>query len=154
MIHDIDIILSLVHHPVERVDGIGINVLTQGEDIANARITFQNGAVANLTASRLTRKSLRKIRIFAEDTYISMNTEGQKVVRYWKENGRVHGKGIRFKKKEPLQEELASFIDAVCHNRTPVITGQDAREALRVALDIQDKIRQHSRWPSPETLKT
>ena len=147
MIHDIDVILSLVDSPVERIDGVGINILTDSEDIANARLTFQNGAVANITASRLTQKSMRKIRIFAEDTYISLDTVGQKGVRYWKENGKVHGKGIHFKREEPLQKELASFIDAVRTHRTPVVPGEAAREALRVALDIQEKIRGHVRWP-------
>ncbi len=154
MIHDIDIMLSLVESPVERLDGIGINVLTSDEDIANARITFQNGAVANLTASRMTQRSLRKIRIFAEETYISMDTESQKVVRYWKENGKIHGKGIHFKRKEPLFEELASFVDAVRNHQMPVVAGEDAREALRVALEIRDKIRQHVRWPTAEKAAT
>ncbi len=150
MIHDIDITLSLIQSPVERVDGIGINVLTDAEDIANARLSFQNGAVANLTASRLTQKSMRKIRIFAEENYLSLDTEGQKVVRYWKENGKIHGKGIHFKREEPLKKELASFIDAVRHHQKPVASGEEAREALRVALDIQEKIRLHERWPKTD----
>jgi len=147
MIHDIDLTLALIQSPVERVDGIGINVLTDAEDIANARLTFQNGAVANLTASRLTQKSMRKIRIFAEETYLSLDTVGQKVARYWKEKGVIHGKRIHFKRKEPLKEELAAFVEAVRTQQRPIVSGEDAREALRVALDIQEKIKQHVRWP-------
>lgn len=147
MIHDIDITLALVKSPVERVEGIGINVLTDGEDIANARVTFQNGAVANLTASRLTQKSMRKIRIFAEETYLSLDTVGQKGMRYWKENGKIHAQGIRFKREEPLQKELASFVESVRKFRIPVVSGEEAREALRVALEIQEKVRRHVRWP-------
>lgn len=154
MIHDIDVALALIGSPVERVDGVGINVLTGAEDIANARLTFQNGAVANLTASRLTQKSMRKIRIFAEEVYLSLDTVGQKAMRYWKEKGIIHGKGIHFKRKEPLKEELASFADAVRTHRRPVVSGEEAREALRIALDVQEKIRQHTRWPKEKILRS
>ncbi|MFH1857449.1 MAG: Gfo/Idh/MocA family oxidoreductase [Candidatus Omnitrophota bacterium] len=148
MIHDIDIVLSIVKSPLDRVDGIGIPVLTDHEDIANARLSFQNGAVANLTASRLTEKSMRKVRIFAEGTYVSLDTVGQKGMRYWKENGEIHGSGIHFKRQEPLEQELISFLDAVAMGRSPVVPGEEAREALRFALEIQEKIRCHKRWPN------
>ena len=147
MIHDIDLLLSMVPSPVERIDAVGIHVLTDKEDIANARINFQNGAAANLTASRLTNKTMRKFRIFSENSYISLNTFEQKAERYWKENGKIRMERLRIKKKEPLHEELSSFIDTVRNNRRPIVPGEEAKEALRVALDIQEKIRRHARWP-------
>lgn len=147
MIHDIDLLLSMVPSPVERIDAVGIHVLTDKEDIANARINFQNGAAANLTASRLTNKTMRKFRIFSENSYISLNTFEQKAEHYWKEGTKIRMERIRPKKKEPLKEELASFIDAVRQRRRPVVPGEEAREALRVALEIQEKIYQHAQWP-------
>ncbi|MBI4436552.1 MAG: Gfo/Idh/MocA family oxidoreductase [Candidatus Omnitrophica bacterium] len=148
MIHDIDIILSLIPSPVERVDAVGIHVLTDKEDIANARLNFKNGAAANLTASRLTSKSMRKIRIFSENSYISLDTYRQKVDRYWKEGDRIRMEKLRVKKKEPLQEELASFIQAVFKKEKPLVSGEEAREALRVALQIEQLIRSNPSWSS------
>ena len=152
MIHDIDLLLSMIPSPVERIDAVGIHVLTDKEDIANARINFQNGAAANLTASRLTNKTMRKFRIFSENSYISLNTFEQKAERYWKEGEKIRMERVRVKKKEPLQDELASFVQSVSRHETPRVTGEQAREALRIALEIQEKIRQHTRWPKEKIL--
>ena len=148
MIHDIDIILSLIPSPVERVDAVGIHVLTDKEDIANARLNFKNGAAANLTASRLTTKSMRKIRIFSENSYISLDTFKQKADRYWKEGDKIRMERVRVKKKEPLQEELVSFVHAVSTKEKPLVSGEEAREALRVALQIEQLIRSNPSWSS------
>ena len=147
MIHDVDLLLSMVPSPVKGIDAVGIHVLTDKEDIANARINFQNGAAANLTASRLTNKTMRKFRIFSENSYISLNTFAQKAERYWKEGQKIRMEHVRVQKKEPLHEELASFVRSVSRREMPLVTGEQAREALRIALDIQEKIRQHVRWP-------
>jgi hypothetical protein len=140
MIHDIDIILGLVDASIERLESVGVRVLTQHEDIANARITFRNGCVANLTASRVSDEPLRKIRIFQEDTYISLDYKEAAAFVYRKADGRISKEALPIEKEQPLQKELASFIDSVARGTDPVITGEIARDALRVALDIRDQI--------------
>ncbi len=150
MIHDIDIILSLIPSPVKSIEAVGIPVLTEKEDIANARISFQNGAAVNLTASRLTSKTMRKIRIFSDKSYISLNTFEQKAERYWKEGDKIRMERVRVKIKEPLQEELASFVRSVLTKEKPLVSGEEGREALRVALEIERLIRANPLWPSAQ----
>lgn len=141
MIHDIDIILGLVKSPIERIDAVGVNVLTPHEDIANARIIFQNKAVADLTASRLTPEAQRKIRIFVEDAYISLDYVKQVASIYRKEGSRIVHRIINIKKEEPLKKELEAFIDCVRRKEKPLVSGVEGRNALAVALDIVEKIR-------------
>lgn len=136
MIHDIDIILALVNSPVESIQAVGINVLTEHEDIANARINFKNGAVANITASRISPKSMRKIRLFQENAYISLDYEAQEAQIYQKQGSRISRRKINIKKEKPLQKELQSFIQCVKEKTTPLVSGLEAREALAVARKI------------------
>jgi len=140
MIHDIDIVLGLVPSAVSKIESVGINVLTPFEDIANARISFKNGCVANLTASRVSDEIMRKIRIFQENTYISLDYKEAKASLYIKKDGMISKEDLPIEKEEPLQQELQSFVDCVRQNKTPLVSGPVAREALKVALIIQKQI--------------
>lgn len=140
MIHDIDIILSLVKHPLKSVQAVGVNVLSAYEDIANARLIFKNGTVCNLTASRISNDVMRKIRIFQKDSYISLDYAQQKITYYEKKNLRITKKEIFVSKKEPLVEELYSFIQCIKKGKQPVVCGKDAKQALQIALSITKKI--------------
>lgn len=140
MIHDIDIILGLVDSPVERIESVGVNVLTPFEDIANSRITFKNGCVANLTASRVSEEMMRKIRIFQENTYISLDYKNAEANVYRKSFLKITKENLPIEKEQPLQKELASFVDCVIKHKEPLVSGIIARGALKVALEIQDQI--------------
>ncbi len=140
MIHDIDIILGLVNSRVRRVEAVGVKVLTPLDDIANARITFDNGCVCNLTASRVSEDVTRKIRIFLPDTYISLDYVNQEAYVY-KKNGQIISKeALPIEKEEPLKKELESFVDCVRENKRPLVSGIEGKEALKLALQITKKI--------------
>ena len=119
---------------------MGVNVLTKFEDIANARITFQNGCVANLTASRVSDEIMRKIRIFQEDTYISLDYKNATASLYRKAGSSITKEDLPIEKEQPLQKELESFIDCVQFHKEPKVSGPIARDALAVALKIQNQI--------------
>lgn len=140
MIHDIDILLGLVHSRLRRIDAIGISVLTPFEDIANVRLTFANGCVANLTASRISEEPLRKIRIFLKDTYISLDYQAQEAFCYKKEKNAIVKVPIPIEKEEPLRKEIESFTLCVRNNRKPVVSGIEAYQALKVATKIRNII--------------
>lgn len=140
MIHDIDIVLSLVHSPIAAMDAVGLKVLTTHEDIANARIRFENGAVANLTASRVTPETLRKIRIFQEDAYLSADYVKQELIVHRKKGNQIAVENYPIQKEEPIRKELISFIDCIRTGRQPLVSGREAREALAVALEIVRQI--------------
>lgn len=140
MIHDIDIIIGLVNSPLEKIDSVGINVLTRFEDIANARLTFKNGCVANLTASRVSDETMRKIRIFQENTYISLDYKNAEAWVYRKALLGISKDKLPIEKEQPLQKELQAFIDCVSGHIQPLVSGPVAREALKVALEIQNQI--------------
>jgi predicted dehydrogenase len=142
MIHDIDIVLGLVNSELERVESVGVNVLTSFEDIANARLTFKNGCIANLTASRVSDEIMRKIRIFQEDTYISLDYKNAEASVYRKLADKITKERLPIEKEQPLQKELASFVDCVINQRQPLVSGPVARDALAVALTIQKQIWQ------------
>ena len=140
MIHDIDIVLGLVKSPIKRIEAVGINVLTALEDIANVRISFKNGCVCNLTASRISDESLRKIRIFLKNTYISMDYKNEEADIYRKDGDKITKESIWVKKEEPLKKEISSFLDCVTHSYKPLVSGIEGRQALKVALHIQNLI--------------
>ena len=140
MIHDIDIILGLVPSKIKNIESVGINVLTPFEDIANARITFENGCIANLTASRISDEWMRKIRIFQEGTYISLDYKEAKAVVYKKAGLQITKVDLPIEKEQPLQKELESFIDCVRTRKEPLVSGAVAKEAMKVALEIQNQI--------------
>ncbi len=136
MIHDIDLILWLMKNPIRRIEAVGVKVLTPFEDIANARITLQNGAVANLTASRVSKEAMRKFRIFQAASYLSIDFLAQAVDIFHHRDGRIDHEAIAIPKEEPLKAELEAFIESIQRRRPPPVSGQEAREALAVALKI------------------
>jgi predicted dehydrogenase len=140
MIHDIDIVLGLIKSPVKRIDAIGISVLTPFEDIANVRLTFKNGCVVNLTASRISEEPLRKIRIFLKDTYISLDYQAQEAFCYKKEKTSITKTPIPIEKEEPLKKEIDAFLLCVRHHHKPVVSGIEATEALKLATKIRNLI--------------
>ncbi len=140
MIHDIDIILGLIPSPIKDLQAIGVNVLTSLEDIASVRVTFENGCVCNLTASRVSDEVMRKIRIFQKDTYISLDYVKQEAFIYKKHDQQILKHSLPIEREEPLKKELEHFIDCVCEDHQPLISGKEGREALTVALDISEKI--------------
>ena len=140
MIHDIDIVLGLVKSPIQHLDAVGVKILTHHEDIANVRIRFQNGAVANLTASRVTQETLRKIRIFQEETYLSLDYVKQELMIYRKTGGQIHSESYPIQKEEPLRKEISSFIECIQNGSQPIVSGREARSALAVALEIVQQI--------------
>ena len=143
MIHDIDIILGLVKSPIKDIQAVGINVLTDKEDIANARLTFANGCVCNVTASRISPEVTRKIRIFTQNAYISLDYAKQEASMYSKDERGIHRRSIPIEKQEPLKKELEHFLDCVREDQRPRVSGVEGREALKVALDITQKIWEH-----------
>jgi predicted dehydrogenase len=140
MIHDIDIVLGLVNSEIKRIDAIGVPVLTEFEDIANARLTFKNGCVCNLTASRISDELVRKIRIFLKHAYISLDYRKEEAFIYRKTPADITKEALPIEKEEPLKKELAAFIDCVIHKHTPLVSGRVGRQALAVALAIQKQI--------------
>ena len=145
MIHDVDIVLSLVSSDVEAIEAVGVPVLTGRVDIANARLRFSNGCIANLTASRISRDRVRKIRFFQPMAYVSIDYAAQKleVFRLVKGNGPVpaiEGGEVPIENEEPLKRELADFVEAIRERRPPIVTGEDGRRALALAQQIADKI--------------
>ena len=140
MIHDIDIILGLVQSKIKDIQAVGVKVLTNLEDIANARITFANGCVCNLTASRISDAVTRKIRIFLKDTYISLDYINQEAFIYRKNGQSILKDLLPIEKEEPLKKELESFIDCVRGDKQPIVSGVEGKEALEVALKISQKI--------------
>ena len=149
MIHDLDIILHVVPSEVKEVHAVGMSVITGKTDIANARIIFENGAVANLTASRVSNKTLRKIRVFQPDAYISVNCAKKEisVIRLDGESKDLNdypqltSEKIKYPDSDPLADEISSFVNVVMNGSSPVVTGQDGRKALEVALGIIDQIK-------------
>ncbi len=140
MIHDIDIILDFVNSKVSRIDSLGVKILTPYEDLANVRLEFENGAVCNITASRVANKTMRKIRFFQEDAYISLDYEKQEALIYRKSGTHITRKRLSIKKKEPLLLELSDFVNCIKEGSPPLVSGREAREALRVALEITRQI--------------
>ena len=142
MIHDIEIILHLVHSPLASLDAVGVSVLSTSEDIANARLRFVNGCVANITTSRISPEKLRKIRVFQDDTYLSLNYQDQSGEIYRKVDNRITREKIPVQKDEPLKLELYSFVDCVQARRSPVVGGAQAADALAIAMEITNQIAQ------------
>lgn len=140
MIHDIDIVLDLVKDKIKRIEAVGVNVLTSHEDIANARIVFKNGCVANLTSSRISPERMRKIRVFQEDTYISLDYYAQEGKCFYKKGGQIFEKKLEAGKEEPLKLELEAFVDCVLKDKKPLVSGEDALKSLQVAKKVTKTI--------------
>jgi predicted dehydrogenase len=144
MIHDIDIIFGLIKSEVASFDAVGVNVLTPFEDIANVRIKFKNGAVADLTASRMTFEKQRKIRIFQEDAYISLDYEAQSAKIFRKTGNQINQEVVDITKAEPLKEELSFFISEIQSGRSLGKPDEAARDALKFAIEIVDAIQRNN----------
>lgn len=140
MIHDLEIILHLVKSPVASIDAVGVPVLMKSEDIANARLRFENGCVANVTASRISPERLRKIRVFQDDGYLSLDYQEQSGEVFWKEGGAIQKAKVEVEKDEPLKLELAAFVESVRDGKTPAVTGEQGADALAIALEITRQI--------------
>jgi predicted dehydrogenase len=142
MIHDLDLLLSVVRSEVTAVEAVGVNVLTPKADIANARLRFASGCIANVTASRISRERVRKARFFQNDAYVSIDYAAQEleVFRLVKNGPRpiIHGGKVEVANEEPLRRELADFVDAVRTGRKPGVTGRDGRIALELATRVAD----------------
>lgn len=144
MIHDIDVVLALTGLEPEEVRAAGIRILSEKVDIANVRLAFPGGCVANLTASRVSTEKIRKIRLFQPNQYISLDYQRQTATAFTVSPDKQIGfESFDVVKGEPLQLEIASFLDCVRTRSQPLVTGEDAIRALRVALSIVAKIEEH-----------
>jgi len=145
MIHDLDVVLSLVKADVESIEAVGVPVLTGRVDIANVRLRFANGCIANLTASRISRDRVRKIRFFQPAAYLSIDYAAQKIELWRLVKGAgpmpsIEGGEVAVANEEPLKRELADFVDAVVSKRTPLVDGHQGRRALELAQRITDRM--------------
>ena len=149
MIHDIDIILDLVDSPIQRISASGISVLTDTVDIANARLEFENHCVANVTASRISQKLERKLRIFQKDAYLSADLQNRVLAVNRKladapagdANGIEHEE-FSYDDNDALNLEVLDFIEAIQLNKAPAVTGLDGKRALQTAIDITRQIKE------------
>ena len=149
MIHDIDIILDLVDSPINRISASGISVLTDTVDIANARLEFENHCVANVTASRISQKLERKLRIFQKDAYLSADLQNRVLAVNRKRADAAAGdpdgiehEEFRFDDNDALNLEVLDFIDAIQSGNPPSVTGSDGKRALQTAIDITRQIKE------------
>ena len=145
MIHDIDVIASLVGSPVERVEAVGVPVLTDKPDIANARIKFANGCIANVTASRVSLKRERKVRFFQSDAYISIDYDQRRAQIYYKPAPGagwldIRGENIEIQEGDALADEIDSFLDCVSTRKAPLVGGAEALVALEIASMISRQL--------------
>ncbi len=145
MIHDIDIIASLVHAPVAAIDANGVAVITDKPDIANARIRFDDGCVANVTASRVSMKRERKIRFFQSDTYISLDYDAKTAEVYRMEDrsqgwAGIRGQMIATENGDALRDQIESFLESVATRKEPVVSGEDGLHALQIASAISERL--------------
>ncbi|HEO71147.1 MAG TPA: Gfo/Idh/MocA family oxidoreductase [Candidatus Hydrogenedentes bacterium] len=154
MIHDLDIVLALERSEVVSLDAVGVPVFSRSEDIANVRLRFASGCVANLTSSRVSLERMRKIRIFGDDAYVSTDYSEQQVLVYRKRPGTppadtspmawITIDRLTVEQEEPLKRELASFVECVKSRRRPVVSGEEGMRALRLAQDVIAFIREHA----------
>ncbi len=148
MIHDIDIILALVDSELERIDASGTAVLTQGTDIANARLTFKNGCVANVTASRISMKMERKMRMFRPSSYVSVDFQNRVLVKH-KTGSKEMFPGIPeieteesvFETGDALLEEIKHFVNCIKTGENPLVSGEAGRRALATAIQITELLK-------------
>ena len=142
MIHDLDVVSALVGSDVVSIDAVGVPVLTPRVDIANARLHFSTGAVANLTASRVSQEKTRKLRVFEPHRYVSLDYETQKAVSFHLVPGEGSGRPeivrreLSVRSEEPLKRELIDFADAVRRRRAPLVSGVEGQRALDLSLRV------------------
>lgn len=150
MIHDLDIILSMVKEPVVRVDAIGGKVISEHEDIVKATIYFQNGCRADLSASRVTLKSYRKIRVFQPDAYLSLDYSERSLKIYRRKGEEFRSLrdisivSPKLEKVDPLERELTHFLQCIMTGRKPLVSGEHGRDALELAIEITKNMHLHA----------
>ncbi|MGE0882934.1 MAG: Gfo/Idh/MocA family protein [Blastocatellales bacterium] len=151
MVHELDIISSLVKSEVVKIEAVGIPILTPKIDLANARLEFANGCIANITASRVAGERLRKLRVFQPNEYYSLDYAEQQVGMFKLLPPKTAGalpeivaQGLEITKREPLLAEIESFVSAVSNKTAPVVTGTEGRRALALALEVLEKIKAHA----------
>jgi predicted dehydrogenase len=145
MIHDLDIILAMVKSEVTAIEAVGVPVLTDKFDIANARLRFATGCIANVTASRISKERVRKIRFFQPDAYISIDyaeqeVEGYRLKRREGQRPEIQGGKLPVTREEPLKRELEDFVRAVREKHRPLVSGEDGLRALKLAQAIAEKM--------------
>jgi predicted dehydrogenase len=149
MIHDLDIVLKLANSPVSEVRAVGLPILSRKVDIANVRLEFESGCVANFTASRVSTELVRKLRFFQPHQYVSIDYARRDLLIIDVGAGEKPSPALGFTKPtiqpgEPLRLEIEAFLDCVRTRKTPRVTGRDGREALAVALTINAVIAEHA----------
>lgn len=150
MIHDIDIICSLIKSPIKTIDAQGAPILTKAIDIATAKLTFENGCIANISASRVSFKAERKARIFQKDSYISVDFQNKQFAIFKRGNGELFP-GIpdiiqdqaSFEKGDALKDQIVSFLQCIIHQQKPIVSGEDGLHALEIAEKITQQIESH-----------
>ena len=143
MIHDLEVILHLVRSPVSELRAVGVPILSKSDDIANVRISFENGCIANITASRVSPERMRKIRVFQEDTYISLDYQKQAGEIYRKTESGIDLEPIPMMEGEPLANELQSFASCIARKSQPLVGGQEATQALHLASQVVERIQEN-----------
>ena len=146
MIHDLDILLSITkNNSIKKIDATGASVVTDFIDLANARIEFDNGLVANLTASRISAKQMRKVRIFQPKSYLGIDLLDKKIDFFEIIDGQddfINSKNLKFDNSDALENELIHFIDCIRNNKRPLVSAEDGMEALELGLKIEELINQ------------
>jgi predicted dehydrogenase len=137
MIHDLDIILDLASGKIKKIEAKGVKVLSNTADIANSRISFKNGCVANITSSRISLKKERKIRIFMPNKYVSIDYANQSVDVYQKQKNQISQQNLKIEKEEPLKKEIYHFIELVNKKSFDISSAQGAKNALLAAAEIE-----------------
>jgi predicted dehydrogenase len=140
MIHDLEIILHLVRAPVQNIDAVGVPVLSRSADIANARLRFENGCIANITSSRISPEQMRKIRVFQEDAYLSLDYQNQAGEIYRRTSSGIEREQVEIEREEPLKQQLVAFVESAATGRAPKVSGLQATAALELAVKITNQI--------------
>ena len=141
MIHDLNLVLSLLRQRVVEIRAVGVPVLTGKVDITNVRLELENGAIANLTASRVSQDRVRKIRFFSSNSYISVDTKEQEAKGYTLAGGALQPLDLQVEKREPLRVELEAFVQCVRSREAPLVTAADGLEAVELALRVADEVQ-------------
>lgn len=141
MIHDIDIILSLISSPVKEIRAVGTEVLTDKIDVAKAWLEFENGCIALITSSRLSPEKQRRLKVFQKDSFISIDYQSCEIRRYFRTGEGISADVTRSENKEPLREELKDFISCVKERRRPRVSAVEGRDALKIVLEITEIIK-------------
>lgn len=141
MIHDIDIILSLISSPVKDIRAVGAKVLTDKIDVAKAWLAFENGCIALATVSRLSPEKLRRLKVFQKDSYISIDYQSSEIKRHFRTKEGISFAVTKPEHKEPLKEELKDFINCVKERRRPTVSAVEGKNALKIVLEISKIIK-------------